>query len=174
MARLLPLISAFVFTLSAAMSHAGGKAPYPPETWQMEIAFVNFPMQITCRAPKGHGTVSEKRSGRSVRYHITGFPEADLLICSVPNGKTFRFEPAFLFGVGKAKKEWPGDYFPGEVERIKIRFKYQTSGGSYGSYKGKATFYTARGKSDHIISPDDMFAAIFPERANQPPRRWKP
>lgn len=158
----------------AGTAQAKTKASYPPETWVMTVSFNNFPHHIACREENGRGTVKETRVGRNVSYKITGFPQADRLICDVSTGKSFAVNMAFLFGQGRTKREMGGAYLAGEIKSIDLKVRYQSNAVGYGNYKAHVFLKTYRGRKKIIYAADDMFAAFFPRRASQPKKRWKP
>ncbi len=152
------------------------QANYPPESWQFKVEFKRFPWDIACAEINGRGSLTKKGSGRYVTYKLSGFPAADGLVCTVANNPKRRFtiDVDNLFGVGRKKRVMGGEYFEGEVKRVDLKVVYQSNAVGYGSHKAHAHRHTVFSKNRIIYSEPSMFAAFFPERANQPPRRWKP
>lgn len=152
------------------------QANYPPESWQFKVEFKRFPWDIACAETNGRGALTKRGTGNNVTYQLSGFPAADGLTCIVANNPKRRFtiDVDNLFGVGRTKRVMGGEYFEGEVKRVDLKVVYQSNAVGYGSYKAHAKRHTVFSKNRIIYSEQSMFAAFFPTRANQPPRRWKP
>lgn len=172
-------IAVALLTTAAPAQSVRSKSPqaaYAPETWTFKVAFRRFPWDITCREKNNRGKLVKDTGMRSVTYKLSGFPEADGLLCQVDNDpkRQFSIDVDNLFGVGRKKRVMGGEYFQGEVKRVDLDVLYQSNAVGYGSYKGHAKRFTVFGKDRIIYSEQGMFAAFFPSRANQPAKRWKP
>lgn len=166
-------VLALSISLLGQAASAADKKLYPPEKWEMNVKFLNFPYDIACAEERGRGKLAKSGSHRSISYRITGFPAADRLICSLPNGRSFAVNMKFLFGVGNQKRRMGREYFAGEIRRIDLKIQHQVNAVGYQSYKSHVKLYTIRGKERVIYSDTDMLYAFFPDRANLPQRRWK-
>ncbi|MDP2580396.1 hypothetical protein Q8W37_10670 [Shimia thalassica] len=172
--------AALALLISCGMASAGKitsstpQPAYPPKDWVFIADFRNFPYEIQCREETGKGTVTKSGSGSNVSYKVTNFDEAETLICTVPRDRSFKLNVKYLLGYGNTERRMGAEYFAGEIRKINLKVQYQGRGTTYPSYKAHVKLFTVFGKERVIYSAQDMFAAFFPERANQPVRRWKP
>lgn len=179
--RIFLLIPLFIATLAlpATAQNLRSNRPqanYAPETWEFNLKFRRFPWEVDCVEKNNRGMLKKNGGGRHVTYELMGFPAADGLICTVDNTpkRSFEIDVDNLFGVGRKKRVMGGEYFEGEVKRVDLDVLFQSNAIGYGSYKGHAKRYTVFGKDRIIYSEQGMFEAFFPERADQPVKRWKP
>ena len=152
-----------IFLCTASL--ASSKELYPPESWVMTVKFLNFPYEIDCVEERNRGKVTKSRQ----TYKITGFPDADRLICTVPNGRSFVINMKFMFGVGRTKRVMGGEFFEGEIRRIDLKVKHEV----HQAYKAHVRLKTIFGKERVPFFTSDMQKAFFPEQTDLPTRRWK-
>lgn len=168
-----------ICALTATASQASGlrsktpQAAIPPEEWEFNLAFRKFPFLIECQEAKNRGTLRKQVSGRNVKYTVTGFPAADTIVCTVPNGRSFSFDMKFLFGQGNKKRVMGRNYFEGEIRRFDATYIYRRNAPGFDSYNSKVVIHSVFGKEKTGMFSEEMLYAIFPGREKWPKKRWK-
>lgn len=166
-------------TLAATAASASGlrtktpQAAIPPEEWEFNLIFRKWPYVVECGEAKNRGKVRKQVSGGTTKYTVTGFPAADTIVCTVPNGNRFSFDMKFLFGEGNTKRRMGREYFEGEIRRFDAIYKYEKNYHGPDSYNSKVVIHSVFGKEKTGMFTDEMLYAVFPERKSWPKKRWK-
>lgn len=138
---------------------AAAQGPFPPETWEFTLEFRRMPMQPTCVEKYGRGTFKRTKKGRNPTYVLTGFPEASVIFCQLPNGGAFEINALGLFdlpddGFWKGPVELMG---PGDIQKVRAQYKYKGIGPFV---DGTFWFETKKGPFKEVGGSVQMWDAI--------------
>lgn len=138
---------------------AAAFGPYPHDTWTFTLEFKRFPVEAICREKFGRGKLVKKKGGRNSRYELTGFPEASVIACALPNGGTFDVDAAWYFdlpddGFWKGTVELMG---PGDIRAVRAVYTYKGIGPFV---DGTYYFETIKGRFKEAGGSTDMYEAL--------------